>query len=134
MEPVSGAKYRIVLADDDDLLLKLLFRLLSPHYEIVARASHGEDTLAVVDSLKPDALVMDIVMPALNGVEAARRLQQWGSPTKVVLLASLENGELVKEALAAGASGFVFKGHIFRDLPFAVSEALAGRTFVSKDF
>ena len=122
-----------MLADNDDLMLKLLFTLLSPHYEVVARVNHGEDALAVVDSLKPNALVTDIVMPGLNGIEIAQRLRQWESPTQVVLLAYVGNGDAVKEALAAGVRGFVLKKQIFRDLPFAVSEVLAGRTFVSKN-
>jgi two-component system response regulator DesR len=133
MEPLPGSNYRIVIADDDALMLKLLVTLLSPQYEIVASVHNGEDALAVVDSLKPDALVMDIVMPGLNGIDAARRLHKWGSRTKVVLVTSLGNGELVNEAIAAGARGFVFKSRIFSDLRFAVSEVLAERTFISTD-
>lgn len=133
MDSPASAKHRILLADDDDLILRLLSALLSPQFEIVASVHTGEDAFQAVLSLKPDVLVLDIVMPGLGGIETALRLQESGSPTKIVFLTSLEDAELVEAAMASGASGFVFKGYIFRDLPFAISEALAGRTFLSSE-
>jgi DNA-binding NarL/FixJ family response regulator len=127
----ASAKHRILLADDDNLLLRLLSTLLSPQFEIVASVHTGEAAFQAVLSLKPDVLVLDVVMPGLSGVETAQRLQESGSPTKIVFLTSLEDTELVETAMISGASGFVFKGQIFQDLLFAISEALAGRTFLS---
>jgi CheY-like chemotaxis protein len=131
VDPISSAKHRILLGHQDNLLLKLLSTLLSPQFEIVASVHTGEETLEAVRSLQPDFLVLDIVMPDVSGIQIALRLQESGSATKIVFLASLEHTKLLEAALNSGARGFVFKGDIFRDLPFAISEALAGRIFVS---
>jgi DNA-binding NarL/FixJ family response regulator len=131
VDPIATAKDRILLADDDNLLLKLLSTLLRPQFEIVGSVRTAEDALDAVRCFQPDVLVLDIVMPDLSGIQVALRLQESGSPTKIVFLTSLEHRGLVEAAMTSGAKGFVFKGDIFRDLPLAVSEVLAGRTFVS---
>jgi two-component system, NarL family, response regulator DesR len=131
VEPVSSAKHRILLAHDDNLLLKLISILLSPQFEIVASVHTGEEVLEAVHRLRPDVLVLDIVIHGLSGIQIALRVQESGSPAKIVFLASLEHTKWLEAAMNSGARGFVFKGDIFRDLPLAISEALAGRTFVS---
>jgi DNA-binding NarL/FixJ family response regulator len=131
VDPISSAKHRILLAHNDHLLRKLLSILLTPQFEIVAAVHTGQEVLDAVRSLQPDALVLDIVMPDLSGLVIARRLQASWPATKVVFLTSLEHTELRDAAMNSGARGFVFKGDIFRDLPLALAEALAGRTFIS---
>ena len=81
--------------------------------------------------LAPDVLVLDISMPVLNGIEAARRLTAAGSAAKIVFLTVNRDVDSVRAALAAGALGYVIKDRLVADLPVALSEALAGRSFVS---
>jgi len=131
VDPISSAKHRLLLALDDNLLLKLLSTLLSPHFEIVGSVHTGEATLEAVHNLHPDVVVLDIAMSGVSGIQIALRLQESESATTIVFLTSLEHKRLREAALNSGARGFVFKGDIFRDLPFAISEALAGRIFVS---
>ena len=77
-------------------------------------------------------LVLDISMPVLNGIEAARRLKAAGFRAKIVVLTVHEDEDYLRAALAAGADGYVVKSRLARDLPLALREALAGRTFVSR--
>jgi two-component system, NarL family, response regulator DesR len=132
MNPISSAKHRIVIAHDDSMLLKLLSKLLTPEFEIVASVRSGEEALGAVWSLQPNILVVDIEMPQMSGIQIAARLQEMGfASTKVVFLASLQHRRLMQTAMKSGAHGFVFKGDIFADLPTAISEVLAGRPFIS---
>jgi DNA-binding NarL/FixJ family response regulator len=131
VNPSSTIKNRILLAQYDDILRKLLSALLSAQFEIVASVCSSYEALEAVPTLQPDVLVLDIAMPGLSGIEIAVRLQESSSATKIVLLTGLEHTRLMQAAMNSGVSGFVFKGAIFHDLPLAIAEALLGRTFVS---
>ena len=98
---------------------------------MVGCARDGAEAIKAAIRLKPDVIVMDIVMPKQDGIQAARRLSQMNSPTKIVFLSGLEDQEYVEASLAAGGSGFVFKCCAARDLSVALHDALAGRVFVS---
>jgi DNA-binding NarL/FixJ family response regulator len=124
-------RHRIVVADDNDFLLQFVSIVLGETFDIVATARNGDEAIKAVCKFKPEVLVLDITMPELDGIQTALRLKQTGSPVKVVFLTSLEDTQSVERGMATGASGFVFKRRIFRDLSYAIREALAGRTFVS---
>ena len=128
--PASPTKPRIVIADDHEPMLAEVSRLLRPEFEIVAAVSNGAWAVKCVIEMEPDAVVLDIHMPGLGGIEAAQTLKRSASPVKVVFLTIETDPEYIGMATAMGAS-YVVKSRIRKDLRVAVKEALAGRVFVS---
>jgi DNA-binding NarL/FixJ family response regulator len=124
-------RIRVLLADDHHDFLAAAARLLEPEFEVVQTVGDGQALLAEAARLEPDVLVLDISMPVLNGIEAARRLRGAGSRAKVVFLTVHQDPDYVRGALAAGALGYVVKSRLVSDLALALREALAGRSFVS---
>ena len=122
---------RILLADDHEAFRAVAARLLEPEFEVVKTVGDGQAAIDAAASLDPDILVLDISMPVLNGIEAARRLTAAGSAAKIVFLTVNRDVDSARAALAAGALGYVIKDRLVADLPVALSEALAGRSFVS---
>jgi DNA-binding NarL/FixJ family response regulator len=126
LEPI-----RVLLADDQEDFLALVARLLEPEFEVVKTVGDGQAAIDEAARLDPDVVVLDISMPVLNGIEAARRLRAAGSKAKVVFLTVQRDLDYVRAALAAGARGYVVKCRLASDLLVALREALAGRLFVS---
>lgn len=122
---------RVLLADDHADFLAAAAGVLEPEFEIVATVADGQSVLGETSRLHPDLLVLDIGMPMLNGIEAARRLRAAGSQARIVFLTVHDDGDYVRAALAASALGYVVKSRLASDLSLAVREALAGRSFVS---
>lgn len=123
---------RVLLVDDNPEFLEIAATLLEGHhYAIVGKALDGEAGLKAALSLNPEVIVLDISMPHLNGFEVASRLRQQKHGAAVVLLTFHEDVEFVRAARAIGVRGYVIKRRMFSDLPAAVSEVLAGGTFVS---
>src|SRR4029453_16855451 len=110
---------------------KIVVQLLERDFEILDAVADGHALLKVASRLKPDVCLVDISMPAMNGIEAAIQLKQRGSTAKVIFLTIHEDGDFIQAALRLGASGYVFKRRIRSDLSLAVSEALADRIFIS---
>ncbi len=91
----------------------------------------GRQALDAAKHLKPDVLVLDVSMPVMNGFETARSLQELGVKTRIVFLTVHDDPDFAREALEAGALGYVIKPRIVSDLVAAINEAHAGRSFVS---
>jgi DNA-binding NarL/FixJ family response regulator len=98
---------------------------------VVGTATDGQQALEAVQDLKPDVLVLDISMPVMNGMETARRLKEVGAETRIVFLTVHDDPDFAREALAAGALGYVIKLRIASDLLAAIKEAHVGRSFLS---
>ena len=130
-EELSVDKIRVVLADDHKALLARVRRTLCELFEVVATAEDGNQAVDAVLSLNPDVLVIDISMPVLDGLQAAKQLQKVNCPTRVVFLTIHEDPDFVAAALSAGASGYVTKNRLSTDLVPAIHAALKGQTFVS---
>jgi DNA-binding NarL/FixJ family response regulator len=124
-------KLRVLLADDSEQILRTVFRLLDVEFDVVGSVLNGEQAIEATLRLQPDVLVLDILMPVMDGLEAARCLKKIGAPTKIVFLTALEDSALMEAAMGAGGSGFVFKSQLVTDLPLAIHAAVAGRTFLS---
>jgi DNA-binding NarL/FixJ family response regulator len=122
---------RVLLADDEPDFLAVAARLLEPEFEIVKAVGDGEQVLKEATHLEPDVLVLDISMPVLNGIDAARRLRSAGCRAKIVFLTVHCDPEYVEACFAAGARAYVIKSGLVSDLPLALKEVLAGRSFVS---
>lgn len=123
---------RILLADDHQILRHSLRALLEREgLEVVAEAEDGERAVELTRSLKPDVAVLDLSMPRLNGIDAARALVRDESPTRVVLLTVHREEHYVLAALKAGIMGYVLKTQAAADLLQAIREVAAGGLYLS---
>lgn len=125
------SRARVIVADDHPDMLKAVVRLLECEYEVVTTVRDGAAALEAVAVLTPDVVVLDISMPVLTGIEVARRLKTSGSNVRIVFLTVHEDPDFAQESLEAGGWAFVTKSRMTTDLRLAISEALAGRLFVS---
>ncbi len=123
----------ILLADDHPIVLQGLRALLGGEadFRIVGEAGDGREALALVERLKPDVLVMDLMMPGLGGLEVTRQVGQRSPGTRVVILSMHSNEAYVLDALRHGALGYVLKDATTTDLAQAVRAAAAGRRYLS---
>jgi DNA-binding NarL/FixJ family response regulator len=124
------SKYRILLADDHALMLEGLSRLLSNDFEIVGTAADGRALLALAIRLKPDVIVLDVGMPEMNGIEAARRLTRVLPSAKIVFVTQRLDRAYLHAAFSAGAMGYVAKQSAAGELVEAIRSALEGRYYV----
>jgi DNA-binding NarL/FixJ family response regulator len=127
---VSKGKPRIVLADDNPLILQRASLLLQDKYEIAATASDGAEAIRAVHEVNPIIVVLDIAMPVMNGLQAARHLRNLSQPCGIVFLSVQEDLDYIEAACELQAS-YVVKKRMNSDLPIAAEECLAGRMFVS---
>ena len=111
--------------------MSMIAKLLSSRYNVVARALNGKQAVDAVLQLHPDVLVMDIEMPEMDGIQAARQLQSTGSATKIVFLTGLEDADYISTVLNLGPHSYVFKTRCHIDLRPAITAALQGKTFCS---
>jgi DNA-binding NarL/FixJ family response regulator len=122
---------RVLLADDHTLLLGALEKLLADECDVVGQVSDGRALVAAAEELKPDVIVLDISMPLLNGVEAARQIKQRLKHVKLVFLTMNEDADLAAEAFRAGASAYLLKRSATSELPLAIREVMQGRSYVT---
>lgn len=123
----------ILLADDHRIVRQGLRALLAAEadFEVVGEADDGREALELVKRLSPDVLVLDLMMPGLNGLEVARQLPRQSPGVRVVVLSMHDDEGFVLEALANGVSGYVLKDSNSSDLVHAVREVAAGRRYLS---
>ena len=122
---------RVLLADDHTLVLEAFEKLLEPDYTVVGAVSDGRALLAAAAELKPDVIVLDVAMPLLNGLDAARQLKKTTPAIKLIFLTMNEDPNVASEALRAGASGYLLKTSASSELSKAINEALCGRSYVT---
>jgi len=117
-----GDAMHILVADDHDIVRRGLKQLLNsrPGWEVCAEASTGREAVTLAEQLKPKVVVMDISMPELNGLEAARKILKILPKTEIVILTLHFSDQLVREILASGARGYIMKSDADRDLVAAV--------------
>ena len=116
---------RLLVVDDDEVVRRGVRSLLSKQkgWDICGEAVDGQDALDKARELKPDLIVMDVSMPRLNGLEATRQVRSILPDCEVLILSQHENSEMARQALKAGARGYVVKSSISKDLLTAVSKA-----------
>jgi DNA-binding NarL/FixJ family response regulator len=124
-------KPRILIADDHTLVLDGLRKILDPECEVVGAVEDGRSLLVAAEELKPDIILLDISMPLLNGVEAARRLRAAAPGVKVIFVTMHADATYVAGAFRAGASGYVLKRCASLELLTAINQVLAGRAYVT---
>jgi DNA-binding NarL/FixJ family response regulator len=125
------SRARVLVADDHRAMLENLVRLLSREHDVVAAVPDGLSVVADAARLQPDLLVLDIAMPGLSGIAAAKQLKARGSTAKVVFVTMHHDREFVEASLTLGPVGFVAKDRLMLDLLPAIREVLAGQSFVS---
>src|ERR1700735_5138096 len=117
---------RILIADDHDLMRRGIKALLQSHagWEVCGEAHTGREPVAKAEELKPDVVILDISMPDLNGVDAAKRIRKASPDTEVLILSVHYSDQLIRDILEAGVRGYIVKADSDRDLVIAV-ETLA---------
>jgi DNA-binding NarL/FixJ family response regulator len=124
-------KLRILIADDHEVVRGGLSELLQAHedWEICGEAKDGREAVEMARTLKPDVAIVDIGMPNLNGLAATRQLAEQNPKLKIIVLTITDSDHVIREALDAGARGFVLKSDAARDLVSAVEALLRNRMF-----
>jgi DNA-binding NarL/FixJ family response regulator len=119
---------RIIVADDHQILRQGLVALLGvqPDMEVVAQAHDGREAVALAREYRPDVIVMDVAMPNLNGIDAARQILTSLPSTKVIVLSAHGHQRMIAEALRAGVSGYVPKDAAMEELVDAIHTVIAG--------
>jgi NarL family two-component system response regulator LiaR len=120
----------VLIADDHPLVREALHRALDDEEDmkVVAEASDGEEAVKLASELKPDVVVMDIVMPKLNGIEATRKIKEIAPDTAILILTAYDDEEYVLGLLDAGAAGYLLKSARGRDLIGAITAIRAGES------
>jgi len=123
---------RIVIAENHTMVAEGLRKLLENEFQLLEIVSNGRDLLKIVEDVRPDVVLLDIGMPLLNGIEAARYFQKAPSPNiKVVVVTAHNESEYVIEAFRAGVSGYVLKRCAVSELVTAIREVLEGRRYIT---
>lgn len=122
---------RVLLADDHTIVAQGLGRLLQEDFELVGIVGDGGALVEAVKQLRPDVVVADIAMPVASGLDALRRLRAEGSEPKFIFLTMHGDAHLAREALSAGASGYLLKHSAGEELIQAIEEVLQGRIYLT---
>jgi DNA-binding NarL/FixJ family response regulator len=124
---------RILVVDDyaqwRDFVGSMLQKV--PTVRVICEVSDGAEAVQKAKELKPDLILLDVGLPKLNGIEAARQIRKVAAESKIVFLSQETSADVVQEAIGLGASGYVFKATANGDLLRAISNALRGKQFVS---
>jgi len=121
----------VLLADDHAIVAEGLRRVLETNYEVIGVVSNGRSLLTAAQQLQPDVIVVDVSMPLLNGIEAARRIHKTSEKIKIVFLSMHPDIGYVTEAFRAGGSAYVSKISAGAEILTAVRSALQGKTYLS---
>jgi DNA-binding NarL/FixJ family response regulator len=124
---------RILVVDDFEDWLRQVRLLLQarPEWQVIAEASDGSEAVQKAEELKPDLIVLDVGLPNLNGIEAARQIRQRSPDSEIIFLSQNSDLDVVRAALDTGALGYVRKIDAGRELLLAVDAVLRGKQFVS---
>jgi DNA-binding NarL/FixJ family response regulator len=122
---------RVLLADDHQMLVDALKGVLEPKFEVVGTVRDGRALLQEAAKLQPEVVVVDVAMPELNGLDAARQIKHNMPNVKVVFMTMNEDPELVGEAFRAGASAFLLKQAAAFELTDAIDKVLKGGSYVT---
>jgi len=124
---------RVLVVDDYEPFRRFIRSTLTkgPGLQIVGEIADGLEAVSKAEELQPDLIVLDIGLPSLNGIEAARRIRKASPESRIVFISQESSADVVQEALALGALGYVVKAHAGSELLAAVEAALEGRQFVS---
>lgn len=125
---------RILLADDHSFILAGIRSLLEEHYDLVAQVSDGRSLVEAAETLRPDLIILDVTMPLLNGIDAARQIKKVWPEARLLFLSMHNSPVYLREAIDAGGSGYLLKSSAVEELRTAIQRVLKGQTFVAPSF
>jgi DNA-binding NarL/FixJ family response regulator len=130
-EMIPTKKPRVLMADDHSILLAGVRKLIEDQCEVVGTVEDGRALLEAADRLKPDLILLDISMPLLNGLEAARHLKKTLPETKLLFLTMHASPRYATEAFKIGAHGFLLKQSAASELPQAITALMQGKHYLT---
>lgn len=121
----------LLVADDHEIVRRGIRAVIreQSEWQIVAEAKDGRDAVTKAAEFQPDVAILDITMPSLNGLDAAKQIAKLSPHTKILILTVHESDQLIRQALDAGASGYIFKTDASFDLIIAVKALLSAKAF-----
>jgi DNA-binding NarL/FixJ family response regulator len=124
---------RVVIADDHNLVRQGIRALLEKedYIQVIGEAATGQEAIALAKSLKPDVVVMDIVMPRMDGTQATEHILSLDTSTEVIILSMHSDTILAQQLLRQGVKGYLLKDSIAEELPLAIRFASQGRVYLS---
>jgi two-component system response regulator NreC len=124
---------RVMIADDHTVVRQGLARMLEeqPDLKVIGEATNGQDAVEKALELKPDIAILDIAMPRMNGIEAAKRIRKRLPDTKIIILSMYSHEHYIEELLETGVSGYLLKDSSGRDIIKAIHAALKDETSLS---
>ncbi|MGQ0542666.1 MAG: response regulator [Blastocatellia bacterium] len=133
MKSVRSSRISIILADDHVIVRQGLHAILSaePDFDVIGETGDGIIAIDLVNKMCPDVLVLDLMMPGLNGLDVARQLSKQNPRTKIIILSMYDDEGFVLDALSNGVSGYVLKDTGSTDLIHAVREVKNGHRYLS---
>jgi DNA-binding NarL/FixJ family response regulator len=124
-------KPRIAIVDDHTLIAEACRKLLEPDYDVAGTFSDPRAFLAQAATLKPDVVILDVSMPSMNGLDAARELRRMLPAVRIIILTMNEDPDVAAEAFRVGASGYLLKRSLGSELSLAVREVMAQRYYIT---
>lgn len=122
---MARRRIKVLIADDHNLFAEALTAILATddRFQVVGKATDGKQAVALTEGLKPDIVLMDIAMPVLDGVDAAKRIRRRAPATRILMLTGSNARQDVDRARAAGAAGYITKDRIAAELIDAIIDA-----------
>ncbi|MGI6703800.1 MAG: response regulator [Clostridia bacterium] len=123
---------RLVVVDDHAIVRQGLIKLIemNEEFRVVAEGSNGREAIELVDAHRPDIVLMDLNMPDMDGIEACRRITNCGTATKVIALTVCEDIDMITQALAAGAKGYILKNTDLESLTRIIKGVFEGKAYI----
>jgi two-component system, NarL family, response regulator LiaR len=133
-ETESKTTIRVLLVDDHEVARRGIRSVLAgnPDLEVVGESADGEEAVKKTSELRPDIILLDISLPGISGIDAAKSVHKISPETRVIFVSQHDSVRIAKDAMSFGASGYVVKSDAGRDLLAAIDAAKEGRTFVSR--
>jgi len=125
---------RIILVDDHPIIRECIRFILNRNSDttVIGEADNGKSAVRIVKKLKPDVVIMDIMLPILNGIEATRQILKLRPNTKIIALSAHFQKVFLKNMLSAGACGYVLKDSLYSELLPAISEVKKNKIYISR--
>jgi DNA-binding NarL/FixJ family response regulator len=120
---------RVIIAEDDILIRQAIRSIAETCCEVIAEADNGQVALHLVEEFHPDIVLLDISMPVLNGLEAARFMKNHLPDVRIIIVSSHADPAYVEQAFQAGAQAYVHKSSAVWQIPRAIEDVISGRTF-----